>query len=265
MKDYSNCVITGYGVCVPAGCDSPTYWNTISNNKQVFTKKSLFGSTFADQVVAVIDDADVKHGLSKRQTKKLDRFTILAIAAARQALAMSHLPNDPKTLAHCGIMLGNNTGGWGFVEPQMGPLYAEGMDTISPYVATAWFPTATQGEISILFGLGGYSKTFSAENISAGFAFEHAISLLQEGVLNTCLVGGTEAPVTQLVYNACMSASLLSEEGEYRPYTNEAQGTVLGEGSALFVLETRDMANRRGAKVQASFEGIGKGSTLEIS
>lgn len=266
MKNDSNCcVITGYGACVPAGGDSQSYWDAICNNKQFFTKKRLFGSEFPAQVVAVIDNSSVKHGLSKRQIKKLDRFTILAIAATRQALTMSNLPNDSQSLSHYGIVLGNNTGGWGFVEPQMGPLYAEGMDTISPYVATAWFPTAPQGEISILFGFGGYSKTFSAENISAGFAFEHAINLLQEGVLNMCLAGGTEAPVTQLVYNACMEAGLLSENGKYLPYTKQAHGTVLAEAAALFVLESREMAEKRGAEVHASIHGIGKGSTLEIS
>jgi 3-oxoacyl-(acyl-carrier-protein) synthase len=262
-KDY---VITGYGVCVANGSNPAAYWKMLSQNKQAFTKKNLFGPNFPAQTVAMINDDDIEHGLTRRQTKRLDRFTILAMAATRQAFNRSQFPTDNKELLdRFGIFLGNNTGGWGFVEPQMAPLYAESMNTLSPYVATAWFPTAVQGEVSILFGLGGYSKTYSAENISAGFAFEHALELLQDGVVTSCLVGGAEAPITQLVYNACMGAGLLSESGEYQPYTEQAQGSVLGEGVALFVIESQDQAKQRGAKIRATIEGIGKGATFEES
>ncbi|OQW92005.1 MAG: hypothetical protein BWK78_02960 [Thiotrichaceae bacterium IS1] len=262
-KDYA---ITGYGVCVAKGGNPEAYWKMLLNNEPVFTNKNLFGPAFPAQTVAVINNEDIKHGLTKRQLKKLDRFSILAMAATRQALQMSQFPLDnEERREHCGVLLGNNTGGWGFVEPQMAALYASDMNTLSPYVATAWFPTAVQGEVSILFGLRGHSKTYSAENISAGFAFEQALELLQEGILSSCLVGGAEAPVTQLVYNACMAAGLLSETGEYQPYTEQAEGSLLGEGAALFMVESKAQARQHGAKMYATLEGVGKGATFAES
>lgn len=263
MNKNKNYTITGYGICVAKGGNRADFWELLCRNETAFSDYHLFGPDHPPQTVAKINNQDIQHGLTKRQLKKLDRFTILGIAATRQVLQTSQFPLENEELrSQCGILLGNNTGGWGFVEPQMAPLYVSGMETLSPYVATAWFPTAVQGEVSILFGLGGHSKTYSAENISVGFAFEQALELLQEGVLSSCLVGGSEAPITQLVYNACMSSGLLSETGEYEPYTSQAQGSLLGEGAALFMLESKAQAKQRGATIGATIEGIGKGTNF---
>lgn len=260
-QNVNEYVISGYGVCLPKAPNSDAFWTLLTGQETAFVEKPLFGSDFPPQTLAAVEE--IPHGLTKRQIKKLDRFTLLSVAAMRQTFEMSHLPlDDTEFLDQCGILLGNNTGGWTFVEPQMGPLYAEHMTTLSPYVATAWFPTAVQGEISIPFKLGGYSKTFAAETLSAGFAFEHAAAMLDSGVLTSALVGGVEAPLTQLVYNACMESGLLSEQGTYRPYSSQAEGALLGEGAALFILEPENSARQRGAQVHARFSAVGKGGSF---
>jgi 3-oxoacyl-(acyl-carrier-protein) synthase len=258
MNKHNTYIISGYGVCLPKAPTLDAYWDVLSNTDNTFSEVHLFGEKFPAQTVSTVDE--IPHGWTRRQTKKLDRFTLLSVAAMRQVVENAKLPLDDEAFRErCGIILGNNTGGWTFVEPQMSPLYDNHMNTLSPYVATAWFPTAVQGELSIFFGLGGYSKTFSAGNLSAGFAFEHALAMLDAGVVSSCLVGGTEAPLNGLVYNACMKSGLLSEDGSYQPYTAQADGIVLGEGASLFMLESEDTAIQRGAQIHARVAGIGKG------
>jgi 3-oxoacyl-(acyl-carrier-protein) synthase len=153
------------------------------------------------------------HVVNSRYGRRLDRFSKLALVAAQQCLdhspSVDQLANGSKN--RTGIVIGNNFGGWGYVEPQMEGLYAEGMDSINPYVATAWFPAAAQGEISIRFGLRGHSKTFSADRLSAGVALEYSRLLLGDGTLDWVLVGGAEAPDSLPVLDAMYDEGLVSQ------------------------------------------------------
>jgi 3-oxoacyl-(acyl-carrier-protein) synthase len=176
----------------------------------------------------------VDHGYSPRQIKRLDRLVVLASAAMSEALRDADLDLDPGQGEgdRVGIFVGNATGGWAYVEPQLYPLYRDGNPTaVNPYVATAWFPTAGQGEVSITHGIGGCSRTFCAENLSSAFALRQACWALAEGTLDVAVVCGAEAPLTPLVYNACVRTGLVSPSGAYHPYSFEARRRATGRGS----------------------------------
>jgi 3-oxoacyl-[acyl-carrier-protein] synthase II len=146
----------------------------------------------------------------------------------RQNLWRNHKSN------RCGICIGNNFGGWGYVEPQMEGLYNQGMDFVNPYVATAWFPAAAQGEISIEFGIKGHSKTFSAERLSSGVAIEYSKLLLEDGTLDWVLAGGTEAPDADVVLSAMYEQGLADE-------------TIPAGEAACLMLLSGDPSNAMGA------------------
>lgn len=244
--------VTGVGIVNAAGANAKAYWECLAAGQPTSSAVHLFGHGEPAQRVMRIDAERVDHGWSPRQIKRLDRLVVLASAAIGEALADAHLDLDLGTGEgdRVGIFVGNATGGWTYVEPQLYLLYRDDNPAaVNPYVATAWFPTASQGEVSIAHGIGGCSRTFSAENLSSVFALRQACWALAEGTLDVAVVCGAEAPLTPLVYNACVRTGLVSLSGGYHPYSFEADGALLGEGAAAVVLETAGRA--QGGRVQA--------------
>jgi hypothetical protein len=145
-----------------------------------------------------LQDLYASASIGIREARKLDRFCLLALAAAKAAIRESNLTAD--TLSTCGVFSGNMMGGWTFTEPQVRMLHRDGLDCVSPYLATAWFPGAPQGQISIHLGLTGFAKTIATDRCSGsqavGMAYERIRAGLEPALL---LAGGAEAPVTPFV------------------------------------------------------------------
>ena len=262
MGADTSCVITGVGIVSAAGCGGDAHWATLSAGAPAFSDVAVFDG-LPPMPVGVVADLDLCHELPRRLTKRLDRFTVMAIVVTLQALADAALEVTAANREGLGLILGNSTGGWSFVEPQLYGLYRTGdLDAIDGYVATAWFPTAPQGEISILLGIGGFSKTVSAENLSVGFALEQAMAVLEEGRLRAVLVGGSEAPLSALVYSSLVAEGRISASGRFVPFHPEADGSLVGEGAAMLVVEDVGHARDRGARVLAAIDAIGFGGDL---
>lgn len=256
MSSSYECVVTGIGVVNPAGCDIDIFWASLLAGRQCFSAYPVF-SHEQPEVVGMVQDATLAHGIGNRQLKRLDRFVLLATAAATQAISSARLDLDAVDPQRVGITIGNSTAGWSYVEPQLYPLYGDSDHTaINPYVATAWFPTAPQGEISIALGLCGFSKTIAAENLSAGFALQQAAFAIADGKIDVVVVCGTEAPLTPLVYNACVQYGLVSPTAEHRPFQPGNDGSVLAEGAAALVVERAGHATGRGAIPLAVLRGL---------
>jgi hypothetical protein len=136
--------------------------------------------------------------LETREARKLDRFSLLALAAARGAVNASRI--GQRSLSTCGIYSGNMVGGWTFTEPQVRNLHGEGLGAVSPYLATAWFPGASQGQISIHLKMTGFAKTVTTDRCSGAQAVGLAYERIRVGLQPTLLLaGGAEAPVTPFV------------------------------------------------------------------
>jgi 3-oxoacyl-(acyl-carrier-protein) synthase len=198
---------------------------------------------------ALIENIDMEllpHGLTSRQLKKFDRFTILAISATKSAMQDACLNVTDENRDKIGLLIGNTFGGWSYVENQMYELCAGNMSAINPYVATAWFPAAPQGEISILEKIGGYSKSFSADNLSSAYAIEHAYELLVDGKLDIALTGGSESPVSDLITNS------LIESGDI----SVSQAELTAEGAGMLVIEKAKEALIRNKRPYAKINGF---------
>ena len=156
-------------------------------------------------------------GLPAREVRKLDRFSLLAVAAARRALEDAGL--TPEGRRPCGVVTGNMLAGWTFTEPQLQALHASGPQAVSPYLATAWFPAAPQGQITIHLGLTGFAKTVTTDRCSGAQAIALAFERVRHGQEPLLLAGGVEAPLTPLVETGIELsqevAGPLSEGGAY--------------------------------------------------
>lgn len=255
-------VITGSGVISSIGNSLDLFSkNLFSSRKEYKNHKLILENNGFEHKIAYVDDQLLIQDICPRQARKLDRFCLLTMQAFDQAYNQSGL--SPILAKEYGILIGNSTGGWGFVEHQMDAVHSGDLDSLSPYVATAWFPTAPQGEISIKYGISGYSKTFSAGNLSSGYALEHAIYLIKNNYLPGVFIGGGESPTSPLVYNAYVHREELSLSGEYNPYQINANGSLIGEGSSILSVESYENCIKRKAKPLAKISHCSLGRNLE--
>lgn len=261
----SECVISGFALANAAGHERAALHAALSCGEARFSPRPLFGAAAAPERGGAVDEAFFAGAVDRRSARKLDRGTLMAVAACDAAVADAQLTLQDDELDRVGMMVGNATGGWGFVEPSMFELYGHGMPGLNAYVATAWFPAAAQGEFSIRRHLRGYTKTVAADSLSSGVAVDHALRLIANGRADAVLAGGTEAPLNALVVNAYRSAGLLSRRGAYQPFDQRSDGRVLGEGACFLVLEPRARATERGAKCYARLTSIGRGHTLSVA
>ncbi|HEV7239533.1 MAG TPA: beta-ketoacyl synthase N-terminal-like domain-containing protein [Thermoanaerobaculia bacterium] len=159
------------------------------------------------------DDEELlaRAAIGRRDAKKMDRFALLAVAAARALLSSL----DERDRAACGFVCGNMMAGWTFTEPQLRALHTRGAGEVSPYLASAWFPAAPQGQVSIHAGARGYAKTFATDRCAGAQAIGHAWRRIGGGRSRHLLAGGVEAPVSPFVEAALRQSGhrveLLSE------------------------------------------------------
>jgi 3-oxoacyl-[acyl-carrier-protein] synthase II len=257
-------VITGIGVVTPAGTTKQIFFENIKKEQSCFTYGDIYGEGISSQYVGKINGQ--LNFLPPRATKKLDKFSIYSLKAGTDALRDSNI--DPKNIdkSRVGVLVGNCYGGWEYVMPQLNGLYgSDGFDAINPYVATAWFPTNPQGELSIMHKILGYSKTLSAGKLSSGLAIKHAVQIIKENKLDIVLAGGCEAPLTPLVYNALREEGVISSNNSFNFVNGDQDGCLIGEGATFLILEELEHAKKRNAEIYAEFSGYGMGQNLEES
>jgi len=247
--------ITGMGIVAPPGTDKAEFWQNLISGKSFISPITRFdAAAYPSQIAGQIAELDTTH-LSPRLLKKLDRFSVLALVAtekARQDAGLDLSQEDPYAT---GIFLGNALGGWLYAETELRDLYVEGKAGVSPYMASAWFPAAPQGQVSIQYGIKGHSKTVVSDKASALMAIGHAANIVGNKKLKFALAGGTEAPVTPYALLCCSTEGSLSQ-GPYRPFDKERDGFVVGEGAAIVILEDAESAIERGATVHGLISGF---------
>lgn len=256
-------VVTGVGAVTPAGIGMDRLWERVLSGRSCTRRISRFDpSRYRCQVAGQADEFVAADWLPARLVKRTDRFTHLAMAAAGSALddAGVRVGADvaPERVA---VMVGNVLGGWEFAERELRDLWARGAREVSPYQATAWFPAAPQGNICIKHGIRGRARTFVCDRASGAYALVHAAQTIRRGHADVALAGGTEQPLSPYAWLCCQTGAFLTPSGNadpqaaYRPFDRRHTGTVVGEGSVFLVLEDRDHALARGARIHGELSG----------
>lgn len=264
-------VITGMGVISPFGVGSEILWDKLMTAETGLKEITSFDTSHIQcRVGGQLSDFRPESYLSSRVVRKIDRFSTLGLIAAQQALQDAALlaANKKPTWSQqegggdrTGVMVGNNLGGWEFAERELRNLWELGPREVSPYMATAWFPAAVQGNISIQFGIKGIGRTFLNDRASGAFALIHAAECLVRGRADIMLAGGSEAPFSPYAALCYETSGLMSTKAingsanVYRPFDTAHDGLVAAEGAAFFVLEREEDARKRGARVYAEIAG----------
>lgn len=249
-----NIAITGIGIVAPPGVGKEEFWQNIKRGKSFISPITSFdASLYPSQIAGQVENLDTSH-FSSRLLKKIDRFSVMSLVATDLVLKDALIDLDKEDPYNIGIFLGNALGGWMYAETELRDLYVEGRQGVSPYLAAAWFPAAPQGQISIYYGLKGYSKTVVSDKASALVAIGYAAKVVENKKLGIALAGGTEAPVTPYAMLCCSTEGSLSK-GPYRPFDKERDGFVVGEGAGIVALENVESARKRGATIYGLITG----------
>lgn len=255
--------ITGFGIVSPSGIDKKAFWANIKAGRSAIRKIERYDSSlYPSRIAGQIHDLDGFSHVSSRLLQKIDPFSHMALIASEMAMKDAGIDLDQENLNNIGIFMGNALGGWLYGETELRDLYIEGREGVSPYMASAWFPAAPQGQVSIYYGIKGYSKTIVSDRASSLMAIGHAIKVLAKGKLDFIIAGGMEAPLSPYGMLCCNTNGDLSKnnehpEGAYKPFDKNRDGFVVGEGAGLMILESEERAKKRDKKVWAYITGYG--------
>ncbi len=255
--------ISGLGVVSPSGIDKRKFWANIKSGQSAVEKIERFdASRYTSRIAGHVRELDAYSNVSSRLLKKIDLFSHMALVASELAINDAGLDLSKENLERAGIFMGNAIGGWLYGETELRDLYIEGREGVSPFMASAWFPAAPQGQVSIRYGLKGYSKTIVADRASSLMAIAYAARNLNRDKNDFIIAGGMEAPVTPYALLCCQTSGVLTQQNDtpqtaYRPYDKNRDGFAIAEGAGIVIMESPERAAQRGAEVYANVIGFG--------
>src|SRR5437762_9736726 len=257
-------VITGVGAVTPIGTAAAGLWAGLAARRSAGREVTRFDPTpFRTRIAAEIPDFRPQDHLEAKRARRLDRFSQLAVTSGRLALADADLDpargGDPD---RAGAMMGSALGGVAFAEAQVNPFRTDGPRGIDPALALAVFPGAASCNIAIEFGFTGPNSTNAMSCASGTIAIGDAFHAIRSGRADLMLGGGAEAPLAPMTYAAFSIIRAMSTRNDdparaSRPFDEHRDGFVMGEGAAVLVLEERQHALARGARIYAEIAGYG--------
>lgn len=266
MTQGRRVVITGLGVVSAAGIGKDAYWESLRAGRSGIKRISTFDvSSYACQIAGQISDFDPADFMPSQLARRIDRFAHFALAAARLAVEDSRVNFGVEDQTRIGVILGTSVGTLCYAEQQIGLFYEKGAARINPFFATSVIPSSATTQIMIELKIKGACRTITTACASGTWAVGRGFHNIRDGRADLLLAGGAEAPITPLVLSTLSSIQLLASdndhpEGAYKPFCKDAAGFVLGEGSAILVLEELGHALRRDAHIYAEVVGSGTSS-----
>lgn len=240
-------VVTGLGVVSPAGIGLDAFWKGLQSVPEPARKREVPGF-------------DPSPWLSGKEARHLDRFTHFAIAAADMALQdCGDVPDIPPH--RVGVQLGTGIGGVGTLETQVGVLAARGPNRVSPFTIPMVMPNAGAAAVSLRYGFQGPCETLTTACAAGTHSVAAGARMIADGRCDVVLAGGAESSMTPTTVAAFTIMTALSKSGVSRPFDAGRDGFCIAEGAAVLVLEEREAALARGARVYG--EVLGSASTCD--
>ena len=249
-------VITGIGGICGLGTDAAAIWEAMRagrsaigpiENVELHELKVRVGG----QVKALPE-----HGIDRKQLVSMDRFSLLAVIAAREAMAQAGLQPGQTNEWRMGATVGGGVGGWEAIEGKYPALLLGGRKRAGIFTVPKVMPGAAAGQVSMALGLRGPVFGVTSACSSANHAFASAVDQIRLGRADVMLAGGTDAPLIWGVLKAWEALRVLAPE-TCRPFSADRQGLVLGEGAGMAVLESYEHARARGAEILGEIAGVG--------
>ncbi|WP_394832269.1 beta-ketoacyl-[acyl-carrier-protein] synthase family protein [Pendulispora rubella] len=260
-------VITGLGVVAPGGIGTANFWKLLCDGRTATRKISTFDpSPFRSRVAAEIDFDPEASGLEPQEIRRMDRAAQLALVAAREAIADSGIEMNRFDPYRIGVTIGSAVGATMGLDSEYrvvsngGRLERVDHTYAVPHLYDYFVPSSFAAEIAWAFGAEGPSTVVSTGCTSGIDSVGHAVELLREGSADVMITGATDAPISPITlacFDAIKATTPRNDDPEHasRPFDATRDGFVLGEGSAIFVLEEFESAKQRGARILAEITG----------
>jgi 3-oxoacyl-[acyl-carrier-protein] synthase II len=255
--------VTGTGVISPLGNDTETFWKKLTAGCSGAGPITRFDTTaYGTKFACEVRDFSLDGIVDRKDAKRMDRFVQFAVAAASETLRTSGLDLERENHDRIGVVIGSGIGGMETFESQHTILMERGPGRISPFFIPMMISDMASGQVSIHFGLRGPNFCTVSACASGAHAIGEALRLLRAGDADVIIAGGSEATITPMAMAGFGNARTLSTRNDdpqhaSRPFDQDRDGFVIGEGAGLIVLETEDHARRRGATLLCELSGYG--------
>ncbi|NJN72890.1 MAG: beta-ketoacyl-ACP synthase II [Limnothrix sp. RL_2_0] len=256
-------VITGLGAITPIGNTLEEYWEGLMAGRNGIDLITAFdASEHACRIGGEVKGFDPYEFISKKEAKRMDRFSQFAVAASKQAIADAGLEINDSNAPDIGVMIGTGVGGLKVLEDQQTIYLDKGPSRCSPFMIPMMIGNMAAGLTAIHTGAQGPNSCTVTACAAGSNAVGEGFRLVQRGYAKVMISGGTEAAITPLSYAGFASARALSRRNDdpkhaCRPFDKDRDGFVMGEGAGILILEELDHAIARGAKIYGEIVGYG--------
>ena len=271
-KKMRRVVVTGLGMVSPLACGVEETWKRLISGENAANTITRFNAdNFATNYACEIPFGDGSNGtfnpsdwMEPKERRKVDDFILYGMAAADMAVADSGwIPKEEEDFFRTGVMIGSGVGGLSTIADTSLTLQERGPRRVSPFFIPSCLINLISGQVSIKHGFKGPNHAVVTACSTGAHAIGDAARLIQFGDADVMLAGGAENPICEIGiagFNACKALSTAHREdpkSASRPYDQNRDGFVMGEGAGVLVLEEYDHALARGAKIYAEILGYG--------
>ena len=255
-------VVTGMGAITPIGNSVEEFWNGIKEGKTGFGPITYFDTAdYRCKLAAEVKDFDPAQYMDKKSARRMEQFCQFAVAAAGQAITDAGLDMEQEDPYMVGCSVGSGIGSLQAMEREYDRLKEKGPGRVGPMLVPLMISNMAAGNVSIAYGLKGKSLNVVTACATGTHSIGEAYRTIQYGDADVMIAGGTESSITPIGIAgfSALTALSFSEDPERAsiPFDKERNGFVMGEGSAIVVLEELEHAKRRGAKIYAELTGYG--------
>lgn len=255
-------VVTGMGAITPIGLSVDEFWNSVKEGKTGFAEITKFdASEYKCKIAAEVKGFEGKNFMDFKAAKRMELFSQYAVAATKEAMEDAGLDMEKEDPYMVGVSVGSGIGSLQAMEREHSKLLEKGPNKVNPLLVPMMICNMAAGNVSIQFGLKGKSINVVTACATGTNSIGEAFRTIQYGDADVMIAGGTESSVTPIgIAGFTALTALTSSDDPARcsiPFDKERSGFVMGEGSAIVVLEELEHAKKRGAKIYAEVVGYG--------
>ncbi len=263
MKSGQDIVITGLGAITPLGLNTEDFWNNLISGVSGATAITAFDATgFGSQIACEVKNFVAGDLIDRKRARKMSRFSQFAACAAVEAVKDAGLNLEKIDTLRVGCIVGSAAGDYENLEKQFAILAERGPGRGNPLAVPKIIPNMAAGNVAIELGIHGPNMAALSACATGLHSIAVAKHILQLGEADVMIAGGTESTITPMVVDAYGCMKVLSRRNEdpataSRPFDKDRDGFVIGEGAGTLILERREYAEKRGARIYATIGGVG--------